>query len=311
MAAACRLLLPLALMISAFGRSYLADQPSENFYERSFRLGIIKPKNFPDALKIIEDYRILVEDLLAERHILEASLGADDDEDQRYCDFESSTTTCAGQTETSAQDLDLAAKSSVEDVEESLEELLAEGGLPADAPKEMKAIYDELLEQIEEHKAVMKRDWTDNDFQGGFEANQKALAEYEQELSQILTADDRNQDLSVSLLQAKELLAQAVSSNDELVQQKAGAVNRVLSRPKNLGHALDLVGAYLKNYMLDRADAIMSTILPICRKKKIDDNSVDDMEVVVLRECHTSEAVAVLGVAGSSMLVAMALKEYL
>jgi len=30
---------------------------------------------------------------------------------------------------------------------------------------------------------------------------------------------------------------------------------------------LDLVGAYLKNYMIDKADAVMGTIMPICRNK--------------------------------------------
>ena len=46
----------------------------------------------------------------------------------------------------------------------------------------------------------------------------------------------------------------------------AGSELRVLERPelfddaRNLGGALDLVGAYLKNYLIDKADTVMSLV---------------------------------------------------
>eukprot|EP00746_Dinoflagellata_sp_MGD_P132969 gnl/MRDRNA2_/MRDRNA2_66650_c0_seq1.p1 gnl/MRDRNA2_/MRDRNA2_66650_c0~~gnl/MRDRNA2_/MRDRNA2_66650_c0_seq1.p1 ORF type:complete len:919 (+),score=205.95 gnl/MRDRNA2_/MRDRNA2_66650_c0_seq1:266-2758(+) len=41
----------------------------------------------------------------------------------------------------------------------------------------------------------------------------------------------------------------------------------VLDRACNLGVALDLVGAYLKLYEIDKADAVLSRVLPMCRQR--------------------------------------------
>jgi len=44
-------------------------------------------------------------------------------------------------------------------------------------------------------------------------------------------------------------------------------VNDTLWEAKNLGVAIDLVGAYLKNYEIDKADALITRVLPLCRER--------------------------------------------
>lgn len=44
-------------------------------------------------------------------------------------------------------------------------------------------------------------------------------------------------------------------------------MTRVLSQNRNLGTAIDLVGAYLKNYEIDKADCLCSRIEPLCRER--------------------------------------------
>ncbi|GAB5356796.1 hypothetical protein AAMO2058_000319800 [Amorphochlora amoebiformis] len=151
------------------------------------------------------------------------------------------------------------------------------GVLPDGVPDEIKAVYSKLVEKIEERKAVMKRDWTDTQFQGGFANNQVVLKTYEKGLAKELLS-------SLQRIEGGSKLAEITggdigSSSLDLfggnglllkLQENTHRMDiaaKVLRRPKTLGHSLDLVGAYLKNYMIDKADAIMQTILPICKQK--------------------------------------------
>lgn len=44
-------------------------------------------------------------------------------------------------------------------------------------------------------------------------------------------------------------------------------LNAMLLEPRNLGVALDLVGVYLKNYEIDKADLVITRAVPLCRQK--------------------------------------------
>lgn len=44
-------------------------------------------------------------------------------------------------------------------------------------------------------------------------------------------------------------------------------LNETLLEPKNLGVALDLVGVYLKNYEIDKADLVITRMVPLCRER--------------------------------------------
>ncbi|CAK0903824.1 unnamed protein product [Prorocentrum cordatum] len=47
----------------------------------------------------------------------------------------------------------------------------------------------------------------------------------------------------------------------------AEELTATLATPRNLGAALDLVGAYLKNYEIDKADLVLERVVPLCREK--------------------------------------------
>eukprot|EP01062_Namystynia_karyoxenos_P002118 TRINITY_DN10735_c0_g1_i1.p2 TRINITY_DN10735_c0_g1~~TRINITY_DN10735_c0_g1_i1.p2 ORF type:complete len:616 (+),score=234.27 TRINITY_DN10735_c0_g1_i1:62-1849(+) len=88
------------------------------------------------------------------------------------------------------------------------------------------------VEQAVERAAVLRRDWTDEAFQDGQDGNDQRVLELEREFEGVYRA--------------------AGSSLDD---------------PIALGKALDLVGAYLKNYRIAKADAIMRDALPRCRSR--------------------------------------------
>lgn len=75
--------------------------------------------------------------------------------------------------------------------------------------------------------ALLKRDWTDEMFQDGENFNEARVAEIEKALAEGL-----------------------------------GATGAGLEDGRNLGAALDLVGVYMKNYKLDRADTVLARCGP-------------------------------------------------
>jgi len=80
------------------------------------------------------------------------------------------------------------------------------------------------VEAFREKAALLKRDWTDEMFQEGEELNEERVAELEATLARTLVGG--------------------------------------LERGANLGSALDLVGAYMKNYKLDKADMVLLRCAP-------------------------------------------------
>lgn len=117
----------------------------------------------------------------------------------------------------------------------------------------------------------LKRDWTDLDFQAGAEANAAQLQSLEDELIARLRQ---------SCSKALHHEASAVSSGDVLARVLDPAVvafkgsrppeavrEAVLNDPEVLGSSLDIVGAYLKNYEVDRAARVMETVIDVCRAR--------------------------------------------
>lgn len=87
------------------------------------------------------------------------------------------------------------------------------------------------IEHAVEKAAVLRRDWTDEDFQEGEAGNERRVHDLESEFKAIY------------------------------------AKSKSLDDPVTLGMALDLVGVYLKNYKIAKAAAIVEDALPKCRKR--------------------------------------------
>eukprot|EP00397_Hematodinium_sp_SG-2012_P046648 GEMP01052787.1.p1 GENE.GEMP01052787.1~~GEMP01052787.1.p1 ORF type:complete len:480 (+),score=141.19 GEMP01052787.1:114-1553(+) len=92
---------------------------------------------------------------------------------------------------------------------------------------------------------ALKRDWTDLPFQDGYAKNQEVLKELENEMR------TRFHELSSS-------------SSSPALAQPEDLLSASLQHPEALGGFLDLCGAYLKNYEVDKASAIMEAIMPAC-----------------------------------------------
>eukprot|EP00929_Paragymnodinium_shiwhaense_P078115 TRINITY_DN40424_c0_g1_i1.p1 TRINITY_DN40424_c0_g1~~TRINITY_DN40424_c0_g1_i1.p1 ORF type:complete len:679 (-),score=146.32 TRINITY_DN40424_c0_g1_i1:584-2530(-) len=145
----------------------------------------------------------------------------------------------------------------------------------------------------------MKRDWTDSDFQQGPDGNRKLLQSYEDQLVQRLqqsleqqlgtasggpvtrTGDDQN------------VLALALDNAGVITEATKTAV---LNDPVVLGSALDIVGAYLKNYEVDKASRVMETIIPLCRTRGGGWllKALNHLSTVRMKESRPEEALAML-----------------
>ena len=109
----------------------------------------------------------------------------------------------------------------------------------------------QLKRKLSSREAVLRRSWTDIDFQDGGEGNKKRLGELERVFC--------NQIMSTNLLTA------STTDNALTLLQNPG-VNQCFNDPHTLGMSLDLVGAYLKNYEVEKADQVMTKIMPHCRE---------------------------------------------
>lgn len=156
-------------------------------------------------------------------------------------------------------------------------------------------------DMIEEREAVMRNVWSDIEFDVGEDQNADLLTRLEfqfgSQLARSLDArlqsmdeeddeersdggDDEEkqgdrsreskQDSTTAQEKSREsglfnLVLQSGSQSDQRVSEKDFA--ETLLEPKNLGVALDLVGAYLKNYEIDKANQVISRVMPMCRKR--------------------------------------------
>lgn len=113
---------------------------------------------------------------------------------------------------------------SQEDLEllESLTAAVDALGEDAAADHPLVEIRDKVLSAYRDKAALLKRDWTDEMFQDGEDTNEERVSEIEAMLAGGLSMSGRG-----------------------------------LEDGGNLGSALDLVGVYMKNYKLDKADAVL------------------------------------------------------
>ncbi|CAE7825058.1 unnamed protein product [Symbiodinium sp. CCMP2456] len=127
---------------------------------------------------------------------------------------------------TEQPDIDWTALSE-EDAElfESLQSAVSALGDEADHP--MIEVRDKLAVAFRDKAALLKRNWTDEMFQEGQHLNEEKVAEIEAAMATDL-----------------------------------GSFGGGLQNGQNLGNALDLVGAYMKNYKLDKADAVLAKCGP-------------------------------------------------
>eukprot|EP00747_Dinoflagellata_sp_TGD_P212304 gnl/TRDRNA2_/TRDRNA2_85422_c0_seq1.p1 gnl/TRDRNA2_/TRDRNA2_85422_c0~~gnl/TRDRNA2_/TRDRNA2_85422_c0_seq1.p1 ORF type:complete len:568 (+),score=120.33 gnl/TRDRNA2_/TRDRNA2_85422_c0_seq1:93-1796(+) len=131
-------------------------------------------------------------------------------------------------------------------------------------------VCEQLSNLADDRAWCLKRDWTDQDFQAGEEANNAQLQEYEDMLIERLKRSCVAMQFGNDVEESKEVLACMLDPALARagVQQASESVRfQALNDPEVLGSALDIVGAYLKNYQVDKAGRICETVMPICRKR--------------------------------------------
>lgn len=128
----------------------------------------------------------------------------------------------------------------------------------------------------EDRAWALKRDWTDMPFQDGAENNRACLQAFEdtlvsrlrQSCFRELGKEVGDQSPAANGSVGANVLARVL---DPLAAHTDGPSDSVrtavLDDPEVLGSSLDIVGAYLKNYEVDRAAAVVETVLPACRSR--------------------------------------------
>eukprot|EP00929_Paragymnodinium_shiwhaense_P117462 TRINITY_DN8806_c0_g1_i4.p1 TRINITY_DN8806_c0_g1~~TRINITY_DN8806_c0_g1_i4.p1 ORF type:complete len:555 (+),score=158.71 TRINITY_DN8806_c0_g1_i4:90-1754(+) len=127
---------------------------------------------------------------------------------------------------------------------------------------------------------ALKREWTDTVFQEGAEANAAQLKSFEDTLVARLKNSCARASAADSAAEPEAVdVVSGASSGDVNVLARVLTVGTsgglpsddiraaVLHDPEVLGSCLDIVGAYLKNYEIDKAAAVMETIMPVCQER--------------------------------------------
>eukprot|EP00401_Gymnodinium_catenatum_P062831 CAMPEP_0117620298 /NCGR_PEP_ID=MMETSP0784-20121206/87057_1 /TAXON_ID=39447 /ORGANISM="" /LENGTH=630 /DNA_ID=CAMNT_0005424209 /DNA_START=39 /DNA_END=1928 /DNA_ORIENTATION=- len=134
---------------------------------------------------------------------------------------------------------------------------------------------DDLMPAAMDRAWAMKRDWTDMDFQDGEVANKAKLQEFEdtfvarlrQSCAKVLGTQTELGD-AAQQRSGEDVLSRVLAPLEARKNQPSEGVRAaVLKDPEVLGSALDIVGAYLKNYEIDKAAAIIDTLMPVCRER--------------------------------------------
>jgi len=110
----------------------------------------------------------------------------------------------------------------LDDIAALVKRLRTDGEAPTEAVDWMEMRLDELREAHRDQEALMKRSWSDDLFEGGEADNERKIEGFELEL--------------VGMLQSS---------------------TRGLADGTILGNAIDLAGAYKKNYKLDKSEAVL------------------------------------------------------
>lgn len=125
--------------------------------------------------------------------------------------------------------------------------------------------------EADRHADVLRRSWTDIDFDRGEGANQDLVRAVEAEFVAQLASSMRNPELASGAeagLQTEcgEGLLRNWHADESVVLTGDEAMD-ILNIGQNLGASLDIIGAYLKNYMTDKADLVLRRVMPLCRQR--------------------------------------------
>lgn len=175
------------------------------------------------------------------------------------------------------------------------------------SPVEKALLLLQAADMVEEREAVMRNVWSDVEFHGGEASNAELVSQLERQFATQLVRSTEvrleARDEAKRRKQNRGLAEEAGSADNEkrgdhsaqLAKEpprkekedgifeialrgcsEANALakklpeqelNATLLEPRNLGVALDLVGVYLKNYEIDKADLVITRIVPLRRKK--------------------------------------------
>eukprot|EP00931_Biecheleriopsis_adriatica_P061860 TRINITY_DN37216_c0_g1_i1.p2 TRINITY_DN37216_c0_g1~~TRINITY_DN37216_c0_g1_i1.p2 ORF type:complete len:545 (+),score=159.15 TRINITY_DN37216_c0_g1_i1:93-1727(+) len=158
-----------------------------------------------------------------------------------------------------------------------------------------------------DHAWALKRDWTDTPFQSGAEANKVVLQGFEELLVGCLQRS-WVQELGLQSL-PEETCSRTSDSSDDVLAEAFTVLSKsapgrpseqlkaaVLGSAEVLGSSLDIVGAYLKNYEVDRAACVLETVLPYCRRKGglWELKALNHLATVRMKQARPEEALATL-----------------
>eukprot|EP00746_Dinoflagellata_sp_MGD_P033854 gnl/MRDRNA2_/MRDRNA2_18085_c0_seq1.p1 gnl/MRDRNA2_/MRDRNA2_18085_c0~~gnl/MRDRNA2_/MRDRNA2_18085_c0_seq1.p1 ORF type:complete len:508 (+),score=105.55 gnl/MRDRNA2_/MRDRNA2_18085_c0_seq1:1-1524(+) len=129
-----------------------------------------------------------------------------------------------------------------------------------------------------ESEWAQKREWGDQEFQDGDESNKARLKAFEETLAGRLQTSCEKAIGQVAARRAitggnskagdPDFVVGLLNSTLTVRNADAGEVQaEVLDDPKILGSALDIIIAYCKCYEIDKADKVLETVLPACRKR--------------------------------------------
>lgn len=153
---------------------------------------------------------------------------------------------------------------------------------------------------------ALKRDWTDHAFQEGAESNRLLLKDFENDLVACLQRSWSRASGSNALPEEQQLWRDGPESDNvleramaplEVVQKPSADVRAaVLRDPEVLGSALDMVGAYLKNYEVDKAAAVIETVFPFCLERGClwKAKALNHLATVRMKQARPSEALETL-----------------
>jgi len=125
-------------------------------------------------------------------------------------------------------------------------------------------------------EAVLRRTWTDMNFDLGEDANLQLVQTLETEFAAQLACTMQTAGISEDCEKSGEnplalsnALAHILGTDTDTAAATISdrEVLEVLNQTENLGASLDMIGVYLKNYMTDKADLVLRRTMPLCRKR--------------------------------------------
>lgn len=132
-------------------------------------------------------------------------------------------------------------------------------------------------QDMDGHIHVLRRTWTDMDFDNGEEMNQRLVelleTEFAVQLASSMDHPSRMDNVETSKETRKDSQTVSFESTSYMFGKSEASiftddeVQEVLSKSHNLGASLDIIGVYLKNYMTDKADLVLRRVMPLCRHR--------------------------------------------